>query len=40
MKRFKELGDAIFPGGTLLMHKRFGLECEVLDAAGWCELAA
>ncbi len=40
LKRFKELGDAVFPAGTLLMHKRFGVECERLDAACWCELAA
>ena len=39
-KRFKELGDAVFPGGTLRMHKRFGVECEPLDAGCWCELAA
>ncbi len=39
-KRFKELGDAVFPGGTLLMDKRFGVECEPLDAGCWCELAA
>ena len=39
-KRFKELGDAVFPGGTLRMHKRFGVECEPFDAGCWCELAA
>ncbi len=38
-KRFKEVGSAVFPGGTLLMRKRFGAECEPLDAACWCELA-
>ncbi|MGD8859950.1 MAG: transposase [Myxococcales bacterium] len=38
-KQFKELGSAVFPGGTLLMHKRFGVECEPLDVACWCELA-
>ena len=38
-KRFKQLGDAVFPGGTLLMRQRFGVECSPLDAACWCELA-
>ena len=38
-KQFKELGDALFPGGTLLMRRRFRVECEPLDAACWCELA-
>jgi REP element-mobilizing transposase RayT len=39
-KRFKELGEAVFPGGTLLMARRFGVECEPLDAGCWCQLAA
>jgi REP element-mobilizing transposase RayT len=39
-KRFKEVGTAVFPGGTLLMKKRFGVECEPLDAGCWCQLAA
>jgi putative transposase len=39
-KRFKATGSAIFPGGTLLMRKRFNVECEPLDAACWCQLAA
>ena len=35
---FKDGLDAVFPGGTLLMQKRFGVRCEPLDAC-WCELA-
>jgi hypothetical protein len=26
-------------GGTLLMSRRFGVECGTLDAACWCQLA-
>jgi len=39
-RRFKELGDAVFPGGTLLMRQRFGAKCEPLDAGCWCQLWA
>lgn len=38
-RRFKRFGAAVFPGGTLLMAQRFGVECEPLDAACWCQLA-
>ena len=37
-KRFKDGLDVVFPGGTLLMRKRFGVACDPLDAC-WCELA-
>ena len=30
---------AVFPGGTLLMHRRYGLPCDPLDASCWCQLA-
>jgi len=29
----------VFPGGTLLMHRRYGLPCDPLDAACFCQLA-
>ena len=29
----------VFPGGTLLMHRRYGLPCDPLDASCWCQLA-
>jgi len=29
----------VFPGGTLLMHRRYGLPCDPLDASSWCKLA-
>jgi hypothetical protein len=36
---FKKGVAAVFPGGTLLLRKRFGVACEPLDAACWCQLA-
>jgi len=30
---------AVFPGGTLLMHRRYGLPCDALDASCFCQLA-
>jgi hypothetical protein len=36
---FKRGAEAIFPGGTLLMRKRFGVRCGSLNAACWCQLA-
>jgi len=30
---------AVFPGGTLLMHRRYGLPCDPLDASCFCQLA-
>ena len=36
---FKRGAAAVFPGGTLLMRKRFGVPCDPLDAACWCQLA-
>jgi len=38
-KRFRQGLEAVFPGGTLLMHRRFGVRCDPLDAACWCQLA-
>ena len=29
----------VFPGGTLLMHRRYGLPCDPLDASYFCQLA-
>jgi putative transposase len=37
-KAFKAGAAAIFPGGTLLMRRRFGQPCEPLDAC-WCVTA-
>ena len=36
---FKQGAKAIFPGGTLLLRRRFAVPCEQLDAACWCHLA-
>ncbi|MBN1653474.1 MAG: hypothetical protein JXA30_06825, partial [Deltaproteobacteria bacterium] len=37
---FKRGAKAVlFPGGTLLMHRRYGLPCDPLDASYWCQLA-
>ncbi len=36
---FKQRASAVFPGGTLLMRKRFAVPCDPLDAACWCQLA-
>jgi len=35
---FKQGAEAIFPGGTLLMRKRYGARCDALDAC-WCHRA-
>ena len=37
-KSFKVHLQPVFPGGTLLMHKRFGVQCDPLDTC-WCLLA-
>lgn len=36
---FQRGEHAIFPGGTLLMRKRFKMPSEACDAGTWCELA-
>jgi len=37
---FKRGAKAVlFPGGTLLMHRRYGLPCDPLDASRFCQLA-
>jgi hypothetical protein len=36
---FKRGAAAVFPGGTLMLRKRFGVPCDPLDAAVWCQLA-
>jgi hypothetical protein len=36
--RFKRGARAIFPGGTLLMRRRFGVPCAPLVASCWCQL--
>lgn len=36
---FKRGEHAVFPGGTLLMRKRFKVPCDPCDTASWCELA-
>jgi len=36
---FKKGVEAVFPGGTLLLRKRFGVQCGPLDAVYWCQLA-
>jgi REP element-mobilizing transposase RayT len=38
-KLFKQGARAVFPGGTLQMRRRFGVPCDPLDAACWCQLA-
>lgn len=38
-KAFRAGIETLFPGGTLLMHRRYGVPCEPLDAC-WCALAA
>jgi putative transposase len=34
-KHFKKTASAVFPGGTWLMHRRYGQACTTLDA-WWC----
>ena len=36
---FQRKAKAVFPGGTMLMRRRFGVECDPLDAKCWCQLA-
>ena len=36
---FQQGANAVFPGGTLLMRRRFGVPCDPLDATCWCQLA-
>jgi putative transposase len=38
-KLYRKGVNAVFPGGTLLMRRRFHVRCDPLDAAGWCQLA-
>ncbi len=35
---FKRGVAALFPGGTLLLRKRYGVRCGPLDAGCWCQL--
>jgi REP element-mobilizing transposase RayT len=37
---FKRGIKTVFPGGTLLMQRRFNVPCDPLDASCWCQLAA
>jgi REP element-mobilizing transposase RayT len=37
---FKRGAEVVFPGGTLLLRKRFRVPCDPLDAACWCQLAS
>jgi len=38
-KLFKQGVTAVFPGGTLLMRRRFNVPCDPLEAFCWCQLA-
>jgi putative transposase len=35
-KLYQQGAKAVFPGGTLLMRRRFGVPCDPLDATCWC----